>query len=76
MFKKKSGEFHHLFITFYLHESMAVVDKWPLRDLLESLADVWQRLSLLDQRLMVADQRQSDAEQDFGSLIEQAIPNS
>lgn len=55
---------------------MAVVNKWSRSDLLESLADVWQRLSLLDQRLMVADQCQRDAEQDFGTLIEQAIPNS
>lgn len=61
---------------YYLHESVAVFNKWSRSDLLESLADVWQRLGLLDQRLIVADECQSDAEQDFGPLVEQAIPNS
>lgn len=65
---------HPLF--YYLHESVAVVNKWSRSDLLESLADVRQRLGLLDERLIVADESQSDAEQDFGSLVEQAIPNS
>lgn len=60
---------------FYLHESVAVVDKWSAGDLLECLADVRQQLCLLDQHLVVVDQRQSYAEQDFGALVEQAIPN-
>lgn len=60
----------------YLHESVAVVHEGAARDLLEGLADVRQRLGLLDQRLVVVDQRQGHAEQDFGPLVEQAIPNS
>lgn len=55
---------------FYLHESVAVVDKWSAGDLLERLADIWQRLCLLDQLLVVVDQRQSYTEQDFGALVE------
>lgn len=54
---------------------MAVVNKWAAGDLLEDLADVWQRLGLLDQSLVVVDQSQSYAEQDFRALVEQAIPN-
>lgn len=60
----------------YLHETVAVVHKCAAGDLLEGLADVRQRLGLLDQGLVVVDQRQSDAEQDFGALVEQAVPNS
>lgn len=62
-------------LLFYLHESVAVINKWSAGDLLEDLADVWQRLGLLDQSLVVVDQSQSYAEQDFRALIEQAIPN-
>lgn len=47
-----------------------------MRDLLEGLADVGQRLGLLDRGLVVADERQSDAEQDFRALVEQAIPHA
>lgn len=54
---------------------MAVFNKWAAGDLLEDLADVWQRLGLLDQSLVVVDQSQSYAEQDFRALVEQAIPN-
>lgn len=60
----------------YLHETVAVVHKCAACDLLEGLADVRQRLGLLDQGLVVVDQRQSHAEQDFGPLVEQAIPHS
>lgn len=60
----------------YLHETVAVVHKSAACDLLEGLADVRQRLGLLDQGLVVVDQCQSDAEQDFRPLVEQAIPNS
>lgn len=60
----------------YLHEAVAVVHKGAVCDLLEGLADVRQRLGLLDQGLVVVDQRQSHAEQDFRALVEQAIPNS
>ena len=60
---------------FYLHERVAVVNKWSVGDLLEDLADVWQWLGLLDQSLVVMDQRQSHTEQDFRALVEQAIPN-
>lgn len=63
-------------LPLYLHEAVAVVHKCAACDLLEGLADVRQRLGLLDQRLVVVDQRQSDAEQDFGPLVEQAIPHS
>lgn len=62
-------------LLFYLHESVAVVNKWAAGDLLEDLADVWQRLGLSDQSLVVVDQSQSYAEQDFRALVEQAIPN-
>lgn len=44
-------------------------------DLLEDLADVWQWLGLLDESLIVVDQCQSNTEQDFRALVEQAIPN-
>ncbi len=44
-------------------------------DLLEVLADVRQWLGLLNQGLVVVDQCQSYTEQDFGALVEQAIPN-
>lgn len=60
---------------FNLHESVTFINKWSACDLLEVLADIWQRLGLLDQRLVVVDQCQSDTEQDFRSLVEQAIPN-
>lgn len=49
----------------YLHEAVAVVHKRAVRHPLEGLADVRQRLGLLDQSLVVVDQRQGNAEQDF-----------
>lgn len=62
-------------LVFYLHESVAFINKWSVGDLLEGLADVWEWLGLLDQGLVVLDQCQSYTEQDFRALIEQAIPN-
>lgn len=62
-------------LFFYLHESVAFINKWSVGDLLEDLADVWQWLGLLDESLIVVDQCQSNTEQDFRALVEQAIPN-
>lgn len=59
----------------YLHESVAFIDKRSSGDLLEVLADVWQRLGLLNQSLVVVDQCKCYTEQDFRALVEQAIPN-
>lgn len=58
-----------------LHECVAFLNKWSVGDLLEVLADVWQRLGLLDQSLVVVDQCQGYTEQDFRALVEQAVPN-
>lgn len=58
-----------------LHECVAFLNKWSVGDLLEVLADVWQRLGLLDQSLIVVDQCQGYTEQDFRALVEQAVPN-
>lgn len=41
----------------YLHESVAVLYKLPMGDLLEALADVWKVLCLQQECLVVADQR-------------------
>lgn len=62
-------------LVVYLHEGVAFIHKWSLGDLLEGLADIRQRLGLLNQSLIVVDQCQSHTEQDFRALVEQAIPN-
>lgn len=49
----------------YLHERVALVNEGSTSDLLKDLADVWQRLGLLNLKLVVMDQCQSYAEQDF-----------
>lgn len=60
----------------FLHKNVALINKRPVSYLFEDLADVGQRLSLLDLSCVVLDQGQSHSEQNLRAFIKQTIPDS